>query len=202
MRKNFIAKNRNKDHVIVEGKNNILLSAPHGVSQVRLGKAKFGEIGSIATALVLQEQTDSWLIAKTKNNNDDANFDDESRYKNDIAQIILKNKIEYLIDIHGLAAKRNCDINLGTHLGRNIKNNEKVFNELYKALVENGFETTIDQPFMAGVRTIAGSVSNKFPKLWTIQMEINCSITNKKENYARFKKLLKVLAEWIETLNN
>lgn len=167
---------------------------------MRLGKPKFSEIGSVATALVLQEKTSSWFLAKTKNNNDDANFDEVSSYKNTIQKIIKEQNIKYLIDIHGLASKRECDINLGTHLGQNIKADEKAFNKLFEVLVKNGFKTTIDQPFMAGVQTISGSMANKYSELWTIQIEINCSITNKKENFDRYKRLLSVLENWIKNL--
>ena len=64
-RKNFLIKNKNADHVIIKGNNNILISAPHGVPQIRLGKLKFQEIGSLSSALYLQEQTNCFLIAKT-----------------------------------------------------------------------------------------------------------------------------------------
>ena len=71
-RKNFLIGNANNDHVFLEGKNSIVLSAPHGVSQVRLGKYKCSEIGSLATAIYLKSNTNCNLIAKTKNNFDDA----------------------------------------------------------------------------------------------------------------------------------
>ena len=73
-RKKFLEENSKKDHVVLIGKNNILISAPHGVSQVRLGKYKVHEIGSLATALYLQNQTSCFLIAKTRNNNDDSKY--------------------------------------------------------------------------------------------------------------------------------
>ena len=68
-RKSFIKNNNSFDHVVLKGANNILISAPHGVSQIRLGKYKGREIGSLATALYLHKQTGCYLIAKTKNNN-------------------------------------------------------------------------------------------------------------------------------------
>ena len=80
----FLEVNKNKDNFVINGHNNILLSAPHGVSQVRLGKPKHSEIGSLTTALFLQKHTDCFLIAKTKNNCDDANFDEKSKYKDNI----------------------------------------------------------------------------------------------------------------------
>ena len=56
-RKNFIDENKLKDHVFLEGSSPVLVSSPHGVSQVRLGKLKVAEIGSLATALFLKNQT-------------------------------------------------------------------------------------------------------------------------------------------------
>ncbi len=198
-RKKLIEVNKYKDHILIVGDKNILISAPHGVSQVRLGKYKHCEIGSLATALYLQSETNCHLIAKTKNNNDDANFDENSKYKDSIKKLIQEKNIQYLIDIHGLAANRDCDINLGTHIGKNIKNNLDLFNKLNNLLINNGFNVSIDQPFMAGKQTISGSINNEF-NIWTLQVEINCAITNKKENFERYKKLLTILNNWINTI--
>ena len=93
-RKMLIHKNAKNDHVYILGKSSILLSAPHGVSQVRLGKYKYKEIGSLNTALLLKKLADCTLIAKTRNNNDDANFDLYSSFvKSKIISISLKKKV-------------------------------------------------------------------------------------------------------------
>jgi len=198
-RKSFINKHKDEDHHIIVGKNNILISAPHGVSQVRLGRPKHSEIGSLATALFLQKETNSYLIAKTKNNYDDANFDEVSSYKTSIENLIKSNNIKYLIDFHGLAAERDLDVNLGINLGQNIKSNEKIFNDLYNKLKKN-FVTLIDKPFKAGSRTIAGGIANKYPNVWTIQIEINCKITNDYKYFKKYTMLLNILKDWINTL--
>lgn len=200
-RKKLIETNKNKDHILFVGDGNILISAPHGVSQVRLGKYKYSEIGSLTTALFLHGETKCHLIAKTKNNNDDANFDEKSKYKDSIKNLIQKYNIKYLIDMHGLSSNRNCDINLGTHIGENIKNNLDIFNRLHNLLISNGFSVSIDQPFMAGQQTISGSINNEF-NIWTLQVEINCTITNKKENFERYKKLLNILTGWLKTIKS
>ena len=200
-RKSFIKNNNSFDHVVINGKNNILLSAPHGVRQVRLGKLKGREIGSLATALYLQNQTNCFLIAKTRNNNDDANFDQDCEYRKSLSKLIKENDIKYLIDIHGLAAARDIDVNLGIHLGINIETDISAFEQLNDSLIKNGFSVSIDQPFMAGSRTISGSLKDEFRDLWTIQIEINCAITNKRENFERYKKLLDILQDWIKMFN-
>lgn len=198
-RKDFLKLNSVHDHVIVKG-STILLSAPHGVSQVRLGKPKVAELGSIATALYLQSSTGASLIAKTRNNNDDANFDMDSPYKDSIREMVANREIKYIVDIHGLASSRECDINLGTHLGKNIAKDPKLFELLVNELENSGFSVTIDQPFMAGSNTIAGNMKNNFDSLWTIQIEINCGITNNRANISRYRDLLHILTNWIESI--
>lgn len=200
LRTNFLNENKNKDHIIINGKNNILISAPHGVCQVRLGKFKAQEIGSLSTALFLKESTDCFFIAKTKCNNDDVNFDDKSKYKNSIKKLIKEKGVNYIIDIHGLASHRGYDVNLGTHLGNNIENNIEIFDKLNNLLVNNGFKVGIDLPFMANSKTICSSIKKEFNNVWTLQVEIDCSITNKKENFEKNIRLLKILIDWLNEI--
>lgn len=197
-RRSFIRQNIVNDHIVLVGKNKVLLSAPHGVSQVRLGRKKAREIGSITTALYLKESTNCFLIAKTRNNFDDANFDEKSAYKDDLVRVLKENNVEYLLDIHGLAENRGIDINLGTNFGANIKGKEIAFDNLYNDFKKNGFIVTVDNPFMAGGNTIASFGKKKIDDLFFLQIEINCGITNKIENFDKYKKVLEILKNWIE----
>ena len=200
-RVNFLKKNANSDHTIVLVPScKVVLSAPHGVSQIRLGKLKKRELGSITTALYLQNRCGCSLIAKTKNNCDDANFDKTSLYKDSLAGLIKDNDVKYLIDIHSLSTKRDIDINLGIHLGYNINANEQVFDKLSKELKENGFSVAVDKPFMASGNTICNSMRKLFDNLFALQIEINSSITNKVEHFDRYSTLLNLLENWINGL--
>ncbi len=201
-RKQLIKDNENNDHVIIPGNNNIMISSPHGVSQVRLGRLKYKEIGSLATALYLHRQTGCHFIAKTRNNNDDANFDLDCSYRKDLKKYIKDNNIKYLIDFHGLSPQRDIDVNLGIHLGKNIETNESLMQSLYNEISMQGFKCTIDQPFMAGARTVSGNMKKEFPNMWTIQIEINCGITNQPTNSTRFEKLLSVVYNWIKSIES
>ncbi len=196
----FLNDNKLNDHAIVFGKNKVLLSAPHGVNQVRLGKLKYMEPGSLALALCLQKLTDSFLIAKTQNNNDDANFDAVSNYRDDIDNLILQKDILYVLDFHGLASSRPIDVNLGINMGRNIENNTQAFDMLFSLLKSNNFNVSIDQPFSGSLKTIAGSTKNKHKNIFTLQIEINSRITSLPQNNDKFNSLLKVLAQWINLL--
>ena len=198
-RKIFLQEYNKKDHVILKGENNILLSVQHAVFQIRLGKYKAPEIGSLTTALYLQQRTNSFLIVKTKNNNDDVNFDTNSLYKDNIKNLIKNEKIKFLLDFHGLAQNRDCDVNLGIHLGYNIKQNIKLFDDLLNLLAEKGFKVSIDKPFMANANTICSSITREFDNVWALQIEINSAITNKVENFSRNYVLLNIFERWINT---
>lgn len=201
-RKEFLEKNKRKDHAFVLGSGDVLLSAPHGVSQVRLGKRKVQESGSLCTALLLQQLTNSHLIAKTKNNFDDANFDPACEYRTSLDEFVMSHNIKYVVDIHGLASFRDMDINLGTNLGRNIESDVKIFDDLADNLKRAGFVVSVDQPFSGDIDTIAGSTKQKHKSLWTIQIEINSNLTNKKQNIKRFLKLVSIIENWIENIKN
>lgn len=199
-RREFLKNNSSKDHVVVLGNNNVLISAPHGVSQIRLGFLKHAEIGSLASALFLQDKTNSFLIAKTKNNYDDANFDEDCNYRKTLRNLIEKYDIKYVIDLHGLAKNRACDVNLGTHLGKNIEVNLPAFESLKNALESQGFIVFVDQPFMAGSKTISSFIKKTKPSIWSLQIEINCAITNQSNNFEKYKLLLKILTDWMNAL--
>ena len=196
----FLRDKSSKGHVIIQGNNKVIISVPHGVDQVRLGRHKVREIGSIATSLFLQEQTNCYLIAKTKNNYDDANFDEKSLYKQDLLRCVEKNNIKYVVDIHGLAEKRGIDVNFGTNLGQNIKADESAFENLYQALIKNNFVISIDQPFMGGGNTISNFIQKIRKDTFSLQIEINCAITNKRENFNKYQCLLKILMDWVNHL--
>lgn len=173
-----------------------------GLGKVRLGKKKAREIGSLTTALYLKDNTNCFLIAKMRNNFDDANFDEKSSYKDDLIDCINKNKIKFLLDIHGLAENRGVDINFGTNLGKNVEFSEITFEKLCNEFQKNGFLVTIDQPFMAGGNTISSFVKKQIGDIFTLQIEINCAITNKQENFEMYKKILKILKNWLKNVQN
>ena len=122
---------------------------------------------------------------------------EECEYRNRIKTAISTQNIKYLIDFHGLAKRRPCDINLGINFGQNICRNEKLFNSLKNALEHSGFSVSVDEPFCAGPKTIAGSIAKQF-NIWSIQIEINCAITNEPKNIDRCNLLINTIINWLE----
>ena len=199
-RKKFLKKHADKSFVIGKGSGVVMLSAPHGVEHVRMGKPKFKEPGSLALMLEVQKLTGAHYIAKTKNLGDDANYEEVCPYKEELIDYIQKNNIKYLIDFHGLKKTSGFDINLGTYLGQNIKNDEAMFDELYLKLKDEGFVVTVDSPYWGGVRTVSGAVAKR-AGIWTLQMEINYKYTSKSEYTKRLLAMIEILVTTIDRIN-
>ena len=195
IRKDILAQNT-EDYFFKQTNSSILLSAPHCVSQVRLGNFKQAEIGTISLAYEIATLTNANLLIKTKNNDDDANFFEDSSYRQKLNDIVESQKIKYLIDFHGLAKTRPCDINLGINFGQNICLNVQLFDSLVRALQNNGFSVYVDIPFAAGPKTIAGGTAKKF-NIWTIQIEVNSNITNNPQNIQKCNLLIETISNWI-----
>ena len=196
-RKKFLKENSNEDFVYFDNDSKILLSAPHGVPQTRLGKKQHEEPGSLAFALELYKRLNCNFIAKTKNNFDDVNFDQHSPYKTQIARELEKTQIGHIIDFHGLSSKRDMDVNFGINFGNNIKRDEKLFDKLLRAVKKAGFVCSIDNPFCGNPATIAGTFNDR---AWTIQIELNSKITNNPQARERLSKLLDIFEKWLKEI--
>lgn len=61
------------------------------------------------------------------------------------------------------------------------------------------FTTSIDNPFMGSINKISGYFAEKY-KIWTLQIEINCGITNYRKGIGRYNQLLDILTEWVECI--
>ena len=200
-RKQFLKENKEESYVLLNGEIPVLISAPHGVSQNRLGRYKCAEPLSLTTALYLQRQKQTYLLAKTNNNFDDANYDDNSDYQLEIDKLVERNKITHLIDFHCLRSSRECEVNLGTNFERNISTDKKLFQKLYNKLQQEGFVVLCDSPFVGGRQTIAGYTKFRHENMWTLEVEINSKLAMVKDNHERYYKLLKIFTEWIDEIN-
>ena len=88
-----------------EGNKNVIFSCPHAVNQTRKGKIKLADINTGPLGIALNNLGYPVLI-KTKNLNDDANYDLKSEYKKFLSTKIKENGYKFCIDLHGLSAKR------------------------------------------------------------------------------------------------
>ena len=166
-----------KGHIILGGTKKIMFSAPHAVEQTRDGKIKYAEKETALIAMLLNKEGYPCII-KTENIGDDANFDLECDYKDDLVEYIKDNKIQGLIDLHQMSPKREQMICLGTGgedclnlLGSH--NREARFFEHFSEYFEN---VSVNDPFAArGEGTISRYIS-KNCNIPCVQVEMNSKL--------------------------
>ncbi len=198
-RKIFMQQHKEEDCFYELKNGSVLISMPHAVNQTRLGKVKYAEPGSVNLGLTLKDALNCSYIIKTKNNFDDANFDEQSEYKDTVKYLLSVKGIKYVIDCHSLKKSRDCDINLGIRFGENIKSNLKLYQSLVEKFKSAGFVVKIDEPFYASSKTISGYVSSNYG-VWSIQLEVNSKITNEAKNFKKFKQIIDIATSVFKNL--
>ena len=187
--------NKEKSFEIINGSIPIVLSAPHSVKQTRNGKIKEAEGETGAIVQILAEKTGAYAIYKTYNNNDDANYDINNLYKEELKQIIETNNIKLLLDLHGAKYESNFDIEIGTDDGKNINDTELI--EILKyCLYRNGIKNVKEnEKFKAStIHTISKYISEN-TGISCVQIEIAGQFRYI-ENIDGVKRLINSLLEY------
>ncbi len=163
---------------ILSGTKKILISAPHAVEQTRDNKVKYAEQETAIIAKMLNKLGYPTII-KTENLNDDANYDLESPYKQQLLKFCQKNNILFVLDLHQLSQTREMDFCLGTGSedNRNLLNHNNIAHLTKQLANDNGFTLEINNPYAASsARTVSGFCSrNDFPAM---QFEINSKLVS------------------------
>ena len=198
----FISQEERPSFRLLEGQGQVLISAPHSVEQTRKGKIKYGEYQTGILAGLLHDKLDCPIIVKTHNCHDDANFDEQSPYKESLCQYVIDNGIKYVIDLHQLAPQRTENIDLGTGHGKNIKVAPFLSYVVKTHFESRGIEKiTIDKLFDASYPfTVSSFIANKC-NIACIQIEINSRLVCDKYEDFCFFTLLEVLEQIVIDLN-
>ncbi len=185
---------------IIKGNNsNIMISCPHSVSQLRNGKIKVREnyIGVISE--LVQKHTNCHLIIKTRNMNDDVNFDKDSSYKDELVAYIKENNIKLIIDLHGCFSHK-YDIEIGTYYGHNLSD-KNIIKTIYNNFLDNNINSIIlDKSKSSGLNTISYDIKKR-ANINTIQLEIGKKYRWPKTRIDSFNKMINALIDMIKELD-
>ncbi len=189
---------------VIEGKGSVIVSAPHSVTQTRDGKIKYAEPETGVLAVLLHDKTGCHVIYKTKNNKDDANYDENSDYKNFLIDYIKKRKeIKFLLDLHQMSPTRENLFCIGTGYGKNLCNNFNIVDNIVNKLNHYGFDNiTIDKPFAASYKNTVSSMISRECEIPCIQLEINCKLVCESFKDYCFEKVVLALVEIIDKYNS
>ena len=180
----------------------IILSAPHAVSQTREGKVKFAEPESGIIAKLLNKYYGYTIIYKSKNMGDDANFDADSPYKKFLCEKCKELKPLVVLDLHELSKTRECQVNIGSGYGNTVHNDAEIINNLINCLNREGIKKIVtDHPFASKTDTIATNVS-KNANTKAMQVELNYGyLTKRKKNLFRVIKAIHNFCTALRTQN-
>lgn len=191
------------DFEIFIRKNKVILSAPHSVKQIRDGKSKVSETQTKYIAYKVSKKTNSSCIYKTKCVNDDANYDDYSYYREKCSEIVNVEGIKFLLDVHGMSAKREQDICIGVAHGNHIDNRLDILNNIVSIFNKNGFKNvSIDIPFAACGKNCVSSYIHDKCGIITFQIEINYKYLSSMYDEFDFNKIVDTLVNIVQYLIN
>ncbi len=96
------------------GRLPIVLSAPHGAAHSRNGTLKNEDDYTAGLARLVAEMTGAHAIYLRNRSAVDANFYAGVPYKQFLQEVIRRNRIRFVLDLHGAAAYRDFGLALGT----------------------------------------------------------------------------------------
>ena len=169
----FFESPHEESFMLEEGTGPVIISAPHSVEQLRLGRPKYAEPQSGACARMLHSELGCPVIYKTRNCGDDANFDADSDYKRALADYIRGHDIRFVLDLHQLAWERDVIVNIGTAGLRNIRDQKPMNIALAAFSSRRVGLIQIDTPYDgSGPNTIASFTARECG-VESLQIELN-----------------------------
>lgn len=102
----------------------ILISAPHATAHLRRQHLKGEEEFTGALAQFLAEQTGIHALYSHYRSPGDPNWDRHSPYKQYLREIVQKNDIRFVLDLHGMSNRYKFGLALGTMNGRSCPDHE------------------------------------------------------------------------------
>ncbi len=183
---------------IKPGTSNIILTAPHSVSQQREGEKKSSEYRTGLIVIMLQELTGAHIAYKTENLSDDANYDLNCDFKSALSEYIAHNSIDLLMDFHISASSREFDFDIGTGRGKNIKYRRELVNKIVSGLENHNYERVYQDHIFRAEHpgTVSSTISSK-NGIPSLQIEINWNCIS---SYQKTRELVYVFSQLIKDI--
>lgn len=162
-----------KDYEYKPGNIPILISAPHAVKQLRNNEYKKADIYTGALVKILHKTTGAHVIYKTSTNGDENYTIDETKYRKKVKEIVKKNDIKVVIDLHGMASDKDSDIDIGTGnaSNTNLLGQSYILSSVVSSL--NNVNYTVNKYFTGGGSKTMSTYCSKKLGVPSLQLEIN-----------------------------
>ncbi|MCQ2976779.1 MAG: N-formylglutamate amidohydrolase [archaeon] len=163
-----------EDFELQEGKEKIMLSAPHAFIHLRDGEIRLAETNTNKIVLDLCDELKTYGIYKTISSDNDANYDKDCQYKKECLKQVKRSKIKLLIDFHGMASEREEDICIGIANYELVNNDKEFIDQVIKIFNKNGFKNvSIDKPFDCTRKECVSNYIHAETGIYAMQIEIN-----------------------------
>ena len=157
---------------ILGNRSDIIISAPHSSSFTKDGKIYPAEYNSGVIARLLNKYFGYSILCKTKNCGDDANSDEKSDYKNQLASVCRKYSPIVVLDLHTIS-KVDFVVNICSNFGKTLQDDNGMLGELTSTFKKFGiYRIAIDQGYSLEQKTVSNFISSK-PMQKAVQIEIN-----------------------------
>ena len=175
----------NDTYDIKKGSVPIILTSAHGIGQKkRRGLFKLAEPYTRGIAKYVGKNSDCYYLVKNEDTGIDPNKQNNDEFKLILCNLIEKNHIKIMVDLHGAKKERDFDVEIGTINGKTAS--EKIINTLIECLKKNGIKNIVlNEPFKGG--NITKSVFDE-TGIECIQLEIN----NDYRNIRKIKNMRKI----------
>ncbi|NIM98718.1 MAG: hypothetical protein GTO24_11760, partial [candidate division Zixibacteria bacterium] len=124
------------------GRIPVLLSAPHGTVHTRLDKPKQEDEYTSGFVRLIAELADTHVIFALYRSQTDPNWYPDTPYKQALREVVEREAIRFVLDIHGVAEHRKFGIALGTLHGKSCPKHRK---NIVRHLEKFGFSQKADE---------------------------------------------------------
>lgn len=190
-------------YTILPGSVPILVSAPHAVKHIRKGNTEPKEedeyTGTVAR--LLHASMGCWAMHATAVDLD-PNFYDDCAYKDALRELLKKEPIRLVLDLHGAVEWRAFNIDLGTCRGDSLLDQGEYLEDLILSLQDEGIQSVfVDSVFTAEAQSTVTRFVSEQLGIPAVQLEINRRLRDPEQNPAYFSVLIKGLQSFIRDLD-
>ena len=181
---------------IKKGSVPVILTSAHGIEQKkRGGRIKLAEPFTRGIARYVSKKTGCYYLIKNEDTGMDPNRQNDDDFKAILCDLIEKNHIKMVIDLHGAKKEHNFDVEVGTLNGESA--DAKIVDKLVEFLRRNGIgNIVVNDPFKGGdiIRTVHDKTGVN-----CMQLEINRSYRSI-HKINNMRKICKALSMFVGNL--
>ncbi len=187
---------------LLQGKGEVLISAPHAMLQTRNGSIKCAERYTGMLCRLMHERIGCPVIYKTRHLRDDANHDPVSDYRDALCRYVKAHGVRLVVDLHQMKPERAVDVCIGTGRGRNLLGRVDLIDTFRRCFQQLHIRhISVDEPFAATeANTVSATVAARCG-VPAVQLELNTRLLMSGYEETCFQAVLDALCELVSSLS-